>query len=99
MAGRAVEAFPPGVAESLLTYIYRLIDPRNGETFYVGKGIGNRVFSLARSEAQCDADELGDKLTHVLLAQRIQERIQKGEDPKDAFRAVMAEVRAVVSNE
>lgn len=44
-------------------------------------------------------DELGDKLTHVLLAQRIQERIQKGEDPKEAFRAVMAEVRAVVSND
>ena len=25
-------------------YVYRLIDPRNGETFYVGKGKGNRVF-------------------------------------------------------
>ena len=25
-------------------YVYRLIDPRNGETFYVGKGCGNRVF-------------------------------------------------------
>ena len=44
-------------------------------------------------------DGPGDQLTHVLLAQRIQERVQRGEDPKDAFRAVMAEVRAVVSNE
>lgn len=25
-------------------YVYRLIDPRNGQTFYVGKGKGNRVF-------------------------------------------------------
>lgn len=25
-------------------YVYRLIDPRNNETFYVGKGSGNRVF-------------------------------------------------------
>ena len=25
-------------------YVYRLIDPRNGETFYVGKGKGNRIF-------------------------------------------------------
>lgn len=26
-------------------YVYRLIDPRNGQTFYVGKGKGNRVFN------------------------------------------------------
>lgn|GEM_PF-2274977 len=44
-------------------------------------------------------EDHGEKLTHVLLAQRIRERIEKGEDPKDAFRAVMAEVRAVVANE
>ncbi len=44
-------------------------------------------------------DDHGEKLTHVLLAQRIKERVAAGEDPKDAFRAVMAEVRAVVSNE
>lgn len=25
-------------------YVYRLIDPRNGQTFYIGKGKGNRVF-------------------------------------------------------
>jgi hypothetical protein len=25
-------------------YVYRLVDPRNGQTFYVGKGKGNRVF-------------------------------------------------------
>ncbi|MBX7195302.1 MAG: hypothetical protein K1X94_24820 [Sandaracinaceae bacterium] len=41
----------------------------------------------------------GDKLTNVLLAQRIRERIDRGEDPKEAFRAVMGEVRAVVSND
>lgn len=36
--------FTPEVAEKLKTYVYRLIDPRNGETFYVGKGKENRVF-------------------------------------------------------
>jgi uncharacterized protein (DUF2237 family) len=41
----------------------------------------------------------GEKLTHVLLAQRIRERIDAGEDPREAFRAVMASVRAVVANE
>jgi len=36
--------FPLGVAERLKWYVYRLIDPRNGETFYVGKGQANRIF-------------------------------------------------------
>lgn len=44
------ESFPPGVAEQLKYYVYRLIDPRNGETFYVGKGQGDRVFAHARGE-------------------------------------------------
>ena len=40
-----INQFPAEVAEKLKTYVYRLIDPRNGETFYVGKGKGGRVFS------------------------------------------------------
>ena len=44
----ARESFPAGVAEQLKWYVYRLIDPRNGETFYVGKGRGNRVVEHAR---------------------------------------------------
>lgn len=39
------ECFSPEVYEQLKYYVYRLIDPRNGETFYVGKGKGNRVFA------------------------------------------------------
>ncbi len=37
--------FTPEVVEQLQYYVYRLIDPRNGQTFYVGKGKGNRVFA------------------------------------------------------
>lgn len=44
------ELFPPEVVEKLKSYVYRLIDPRNGETFYVGKGKGNRVFSHVEGE-------------------------------------------------
>ncbi len=37
--------FSPEVIDQLQYYVYRLIDPRNGQTFYVGKGKGNRVFA------------------------------------------------------
>jgi len=40
----------------------------------------------------------GEKLTHVLLALRIRARLDAGEDLKTAYRAVMGEVRSVLSN-
>jgi hypothetical protein len=39
--------FSEFVAGKLKHYVYRLIDPRNGTTFYVGRGQGKRVFSHA----------------------------------------------------
>ena len=42
------DSFPEEVKKQLDWYVYRLIDPRNGETFYVGKGQGNRVFAHAK---------------------------------------------------
>lgn len=54
-----INEFPPGVIEHLGWYVYRLIDPRDGSTFYVGKGKGNRVFAHMRGEvAAADDDEL-----------------------------------------
>jgi len=58
-----MQAFPLGVAEKLKTYVYRLIDPRNGETFYVGKGKGDRVF--AHIKAKVEADDPGVKLKRI----------------------------------
>ena len=40
--------FSDAVSQKLGNYVYRLIDPRNGEAFYVGKGKGNRVFAHVR---------------------------------------------------
>ena len=39
--------FSSDISKKLNWYVYRLVDPRNGETFYVGKGRGNRVFQHA----------------------------------------------------
>lgn len=60
-----VESFPAEVARKLKTYVYRLIDPRNGETFYVGKGQGDRVFSHIRGEQKLEGDELDNKLKRI----------------------------------
>jgi hypothetical protein len=54
--------FSPTVSERLQHYVYRLIDPRTGETFYVGRRVGNRVFAHVNDELKAEADELSDKL-------------------------------------
>lgn len=41
----SIRSFSPEVCEKLGYYVYRLIDPRNGQTFYIGKGKGNRKSS------------------------------------------------------
>jgi uncharacterized protein len=66
MNRRDLDSFPEGVARRLKTYVYRLIDPRNGETFYVGKGKGDRVFAHMRGEQKkLDGDELDNKLARI----------------------------------
>jgi len=67
------EPFPPGVADKLKTYVYRLIDPRNGETFYIGKGKGNRVFDHIREkidERESGSGIIGNKMKRIRAIRR-----------------------------
>lgn len=59
------ESFPEEVIIQLKTYVYRLIDPRNGETFYVGKGKGNRVFAHVHAAAGLEGEELDNKIKRI----------------------------------
>jgi hypothetical protein len=59
------ESFAADVIQKLKTYVYRLIDPRNGETFYVGKGQGNRVFAHIHAEQTLEGDELDNKMKRI----------------------------------
>lgn len=66
MPKKVAQAFPQEVVRELGTYVYRLIDPRNGETFYVGKGKGNRVFAHIEAEtAELEGDDADNKLTRI----------------------------------
>jgi hypothetical protein len=55
-----MDEFPPEVQTALNYYVYRLIDPRNGNTFYVGKGKGNRVFDHVKGSLPSFKNSVGD---------------------------------------
>lgn len=63
--------FDQEVADKLGFYVYRLVDPRNGETFYVGKGQGNRLHAHVREAGKLlDDDESSLKLARIRHIQR-----------------------------
>lgn len=56
-------AFLPGMTEHLGYYVYALRDPRPGRgIFYVGKGVGDRVYHHARAASAVSDDEPGQDL-------------------------------------
>lgn len=47
-----------------------------------------------------EGDDLGEKLTHVMLAMRIREKVEVGgQDLRTAFREQLGEVRSLLENE
>ena len=71
----AKEQFPAGASRSLKYYVYRLVDPRNGITFYVGMGSGNQVFAHAQGNLRVRPD---DEETNDLRLDLIHEIVNSG---------------------
>ncbi|MDG6882369.1 Uncharacterised protein [Phocoenobacter uteri] len=67
--------FSTGIIEKIKYYIYCLVDPRDDNIFYVGKGTGDRVFQHAKG-AEKEKFEPSDKL------ELIKEIQQAGFEPK-----------------
>ncbi len=47
---------------------------------------------------EVDGEDDGERLTHVMLAQRIRARVDAGEELKAVFREVMGSVRTVMTD-
>jgi hypothetical protein len=52
--------FSQSVIERIESYVYLLRDPRDGQVFYIGKGVGNRVFH-----------HVGESLEHELPSDKL----------------------------
>lgn len=62
MQPRAPVRFSEHIGEILGHYVYRLIDPRDGSTFYVGRGQRNRVFDHAMGKQLASDPEVVENL-------------------------------------
>ena len=56
--------FSQKVQEELGYYVYCLVDPRDKKIFYVGKGVGNRVFAHV-NDALENVDYITDKIDTI----------------------------------
>ncbi len=60
---KQIVEFSTSVIEAIQYYVYFLRDPRNGEIFYIGKGVGNRVFCHLTDSLDDDLE--GNKLGRI----------------------------------
>lgn len=91
------DEFAPAVIERLGYYVYLLSDPRDDdEVFYVGKGIGNRVFAHARGALDLGEDTpKADRIRSIVQAgHRVKtEFLRFGLDERTAFEVEAAAIQ------
>lgn len=61
----AIKEFSPGVLERMGYYVYALIDKKTNKIFYVGKGLGNRIFQHALEAKDNDKEDASEKIKTI----------------------------------
>jgi hypothetical protein len=57
--------FSSKIIKELKHYVYLLSDPQNNEIFYVGKGVGNRVFSHLNDSSKNDKTDKIKEIRYI----------------------------------
>ena len=97
-----ITEFSLEVRERINHYVYRLIDPRNGQTFYIGKGKDDRIFQhskgvikLTAEEQESDSEKIKTiRQIHSLGLEVIHIVHRHGMDEKTAFEVEAALIDA-----
>jgi uncharacterized protein len=94
--GRAA-GFLPAVTEKLGTYVYLLIDPRDGRVFHVGTGTGDRCFRDPDCASGAHADSTLERIREIeATGQRVRiDILRHGLDPTTAATVEAAVIEAL----
>ena len=72
--------FSSKIIKELKHYVYLLSDPQNNEIFYVGKGVGNRVFSHLNDSSKNDKTDKIKEIRYRGLEPKIEILVHGVED-------------------
>lgn len=77
---------PDGVAENLGYYVYLYVDPRTGDPFYVGKGVGERVLAHFGDVKDSEKTKVIAELRRAGMSPRLEILAHGLKDEETAFR-------------